>query len=276
MNRFMRATLPLLLAVLAWTSFPCLAAADAAGLPAHDGAYLIAPGDVVRITVYQVPDLTLETRIEDNGTLSYPLLGSLKLGGMSVPEAEQMVENRLRSGGFVTAPNVTVSVLQIRGYLVTVLGHVGKAGRYPLESRNTRLSDMLAIAGGIDKDGSELVILSGTRQGAPFKREFLLRDLGSGKEVDNPLLQSGDLVYVPPAPVFYIYGEVQKPGSFRLEPGMTVMQALATGGGMTAKGTRRGMTLQRRTPDHGIEVLEAKPDELVHPDDVLFIREGLL
>ena len=277
MNKIFRVALAGLLALLLSGSFLAQADADlpSGSDPAGNGAYLIAPSDVVKITVYQVPDLTVEARIEDNGTVSYPLLGTIKLSGLSVAAAEELVSERLKTGGFVTSPSVTVSVLQIRGYLVTVLGHVGKAGRYPLESNKTRLSDMLAIAGGIDKDGSEAVVLSGVRDGKPFRREFLLRDMGAGNDTDDPVLRSGDLVYVPPAPVFYIYGEVQKPGTYRLEPGLTLTQALATGGGLTPKGTRRGMTLHRNT-DHGVQIVEPKEDDTIRPNDVIFLREGLL
>ncbi len=254
-----------------------LAQALAADGPAdaREGFYRIGPGDQIKIAVYQVVDLTLETRVEDNGNVSYPLLGQIRLGGLSVPEAEQLIASRLKAAGYIAVPNVTISVLTIRGYQATVLGYVGKPGRYPLESRNMRLADMIAIAGGITSGGSDTITLTGTRSGTSFRRQYLLRDVASGKESDNPELRAGDLIYVAKAPVFYIYGEVQKPGSFPLEQGMSLMQALATGGGLTPKGTQRGLTVHRHEIGKATQILELNLDDPIQPDDVVYVREGL-
>jgi polysaccharide export outer membrane protein len=199
----------------------------------------------------------------------------VKLSGLTIAEAQALLASRLKAGGYVTAPDVNVGILEFRGYQVTVLGHVGKAGRYPLESRNTRLSDILAIAGGVEKDGSDVVVLSGIRDGKPFRREYLVSDMGSGSNEDDPRLAGGDRIFVPPAPIFYITGEVKNPGSYRLERGMTLSQALAASGGLTNKASRSGPTLKRATPDKKVQVITPGPDDVILPNDVITVKEGL-
>ena len=96
-----------------------------------------------------------------------------------------------------------------------------------------------------------------------------------GDASGNVRLEAGDMIYVNRAPTFFIYGEVQKPGSYRLERGMTVLQALATGGGLTPKGTQRGLTIHRRRADGSMQVIEPKLDDALEINDVLNIRESL-
>jgi polysaccharide export outer membrane protein len=236
----------------------------------------LAPGDQLKITVFQNPDLTLETRVEDNGTISYPLVGAVVVNGLSPAAVERRIEQLLHDGGFILAPHVTVTVLQVRGSQVTVLGQVTKPGRFPLDATDTRITDFIALAGGVAPTGADTVVLTGTRQGKPYRREIDLQALAaSGESEDNVRLQAGDMLFVNRAPTFYIYGEVQKPGVYRLERGMTVMQALATGGGLTPKGTQRGLTIHRRAKDGPAQVVEPKLDDFVTADDVIYVKEGL-
>jgi polysaccharide export outer membrane protein len=253
---------------------PATAAPTAAATDAQE--YLIAPGDLIKVSVFQSPDLTVETQVSENGTISFPLLGAVTVGGSTVSAAEQRIAKMLKDGGFIVAPHVTIAVLQVRGNQVTVLGQVVKPGRFPLDSTNFKLTDMLALAGGISAMGADSVVLSGVRDGKPIRREIDVQNLAAaGDLASNVRLQAGDMLYVNRAPTFYIYGEVQKPGNYRLERGMTVMQALATGGGLTPKGTQRGLTIHRRAADGSIMVIEPKLDDPLLVDDVIYIRESI-
>ncbi len=238
--------------------------------------YLLGPGDVIRVSVFQSPDLLLETRVSENGSISYPLIGNVKVGGLALSEAEAKIAKLLKDGGFVVQPQVSILLLQIRGNQVAVLGQVNRPGRYPLETANTRLSDMLSQAGGIAATGSDVVIFSGVRDGKQIRREI---DIASmflrGDAQDDLALKGGDILYVHRAPVFYIYGEVQRPGVFRVERDMTVMQALASGGGLTQKGTQRGLRIHRRGADGKTQVIEPALDELVQPNDVVYVKESI-
>jgi len=238
--------------------------------------YLLAPGDSIKIQVFQSPDLALETRVSEAGTITYPLIGSVQIGGMSVSKAEALIARLLDEGGFVVKPQVSLLVTQIRGNEVSALGQFNRPGRFPLETTQTHLSDVMAEAGGIAPIGADTVILSGLRDGRPFKREIDITAMYTSKERgEDPLMQAGDVIFVQRAPQVFIYGEVQRPGMFRLERDMTVMQALAEGGGLTPRGTQRGVRVHRRGEDGRIRVIEPKLDDRLQPDDVVYVRESI-
>ena len=238
--------------------------------------YRLGAGDVVRVNVFQNPDLTLETRLTEAGVVSYPLLGQVRLGGLTVTAAEKLIADGLKSGNFVKQPQVTIVVLQVRGNQVSVLGQVNRPGRYPIEVADMRLSDMLATAGGVATGGSDLVVLTGTRNGRPYRLEVDLPTLFAAQGGANDVLvANGDTIWVDRQPLVYIYGEVQRPGPMRLERGMTVMQALATGGGLTARGTQKGIRIHRKAADGKIQVIEPTLDDKVQDGDVVFVRESL-
>ena len=139
-----------------------------------------------------------------------------------------------------------------------------------------RLTDMLATAGGIASSGDDRVIVTGMRGGIYFSREIDLPSLFLGKNpADDIILQGGDSIYVHRAPVFYIYGEAQRPGAYRVERSMTFRQAIAQGGGPTPRGTDREPRVERRKPDGTIETITPAPGDLVQPDDVIRVRESL-
>jgi polysaccharide export outer membrane protein len=238
--------------------------------------YVLGAGDVIRITVFQNPDLTLETRLSETGQVSYPLLGPINVGGMSVAQAEKRIADGLRSGNFVKQPQVSVLVVQVRGNQVSVLGNVNRPGRYPLELADTRLTDILAAAGGVSQGGADIITVVGTRNGKPFRSEIDLPGaFQAAQRTNDVILANGDVIYVDRAPTVFIYGEVQRPGVIRLERGMTVMQALATGGGLTQRGTEKGMRVHRRGPDGKVQVIQPSMDDPVRDGDVVYVRESL-
>lgn len=246
------------------------------------GDYTLAPGDAIRVLVFQNPDLTLDTRVTESGTITYPLIGSVKVGNMPIAQAERSIALALKAGGFVQQPQVNIVLVQVRGNQVSVLGAVNRPGRYPLESFNIRLSDMLANAGGINASagtsggGADQVIIVGVRNGTPFRREI---DVPSMFLNDNPQddieVAAGDVIYVPTAPQYYIYGEAQRPGSFRIKRNMSIQQAVAEAGGPTVRGTERGMKLYRRNAQGELQTIKTRPTDLVQPDDVIFVTESL-
>ena len=256
--------------ILAFLFF-CLLSIGAQTSSADDNNYRLGPGDTVKISVYNNPDLTLETRITESGTISFPLLGEVVLGGMTASSAERKLANELETGGFVKQPQINILVVQYQSKMVSILGNVFKPGRYPLD-RSMNLTEVLAMAGGLTPDGSELI----TVIGKAGKVEYDLRNIvRKGDGTYNVNLGGGEIVYVPRAPLFYIYGEAQRPGSYRIEREMTVMQALAQGGGPTIRGTEKGIQLHRRNASGEVEVLKPKLTDLIMQDDVLYIKESL-
>ncbi len=265
------------LAILAMvTGLTATFGAGSAQAQAQRGDYLLGPGDVIRIQVFQSTDLTVEARISESGVISYPLLGVVKMAGLSPQQAENLISTRLRDGKFLQNPQVTLNVLEFRSQQVSVLGNVNKPGRYPLETTGMRLSEMLSMAGGVTQTGADSVILMTTRDGRPQRIEIDLVDMfTSGDLSRDVVLQSGDTVFVNRAPNYYVYGQVQRPGQYPLDRGMTVAQAIAKGGGLTLRGTDRGVRLHRRFGERNIQVLEPKLDDPVRPDDLIFVRESI-
>ena len=257
-----------------------MAGVDAVAQPSTPTAaaaeYRLGSGDVVRINVYQNPDLAIETRVTEAGLISYPLLGSIKVGGLSVTATEKLIADGLRSGNFVKQPQVTLVVTQVRGNQASVLGMVNRPGRYPIEVADMRLTDLLAMAGGTAVNGSDMVVVTGKRDGKPFRAEVDMPSVfatgGTGKDM---LINNGDSIWVDRQPLVYIYGEVQRPGPMRVERGMTVMQSLATGGGLTQRGTQKGIRIHRKATDGKVQVVEPMLDDKVQDGDVVYVRESL-
>ena len=246
-------------------------------IPAAGAAeYRLGAGDTLRITVYQNQDLTLETRVSESGVISFPLLGTVRIGGLSISQAEKLIADGLKNGNFVKQPQVTIVVLQVRGNQASVLGQVNRPGRYPLEVADMRLTDLLANAGGVASTGAETLVLSGTRNGQPYRVEIDLPSVfAPGGRAQDIIVQNGDVLWVDRAPMAYIYGEVQRPGPMRLERGMTLMQSLATGGGLTLRGTEKGIRVHRKGPDGKVQVIQPAMDELLKDGDVVYVKESL-
>ena len=153
---------------------------------------------------------------------------------------------------------------------------VARPGRYPLDDTSSNLTDILALAGGVTPAGDDYVTVMVTRNGKTARLEINVPTMyRTGDLSRNLQLENGDTIFVQRAPVFYIYGEVQRAGSYRLEQAMTVMQALSVGGGVTPRGTDRGLKIRRRKPDGTFQAIDAHLTDPVQPDDVIYVRESL-
>jgi polysaccharide biosynthesis/export protein len=200
----------------------------------------------------------------------------VRIGGMTLSGAEQAIAKALDEGNFIKEPQVSILALQIRSSQVSVLGLVNRAGRFPLETFNTRVSEMIALAGGIMPTGADLAVVIGEREGKPYRKEIDIPALFLYNRPDEDVIVApGDMIYIHRAPVFYVYGEVQRPGAYRVERDMTVRQALAQGGGITQRGTERSVRVHRRDAGKQLQVINPRLDELIRPDDVLHVGESL-
>ena len=242
-------------------------AAGAADLP-------LGAGDVVKVSVYGSPDLALETRVSEAGNISFPLVGQVAVGGLSTAAAEKKIASLLEGGGYVKKPQVNIIVTAVQSQTVSVLGQVNRPGRYPIEGRRS-LMDMLAMAGGIASEGGDKVSLIRTRNGQSTRDEIdVVQMMRAGRPGDEVLVAGSDIVFVERAPKFYIYGEVQRPGAFRLERAMTVTQALSAGGGLSLRGTERGLVIKRRDAQGQLRTIQARSDDLIQVDDVVYVKES--
>ena len=271
----------LLAAAWALTGLPgaALAQTSQAAPAASDSQrdYVLGPGDVLRISVFQSPDLSLEARVSEGGSISYPLLGAIKLGGLSLPQAERAIADGLRNGQFLRQPQVGILVVQVRSHQASVLGLVNRPGRYPIEVTGMRTTELVALAGGIAPNGSDVLSLSGIRNGKPMRVQIDLPSLfaTAGNAANDPVVLNGDVVFVDRMPLVYVYGEVQRPGPLRLERGMTVLQGLAASGGLTQRGTEKGIRVHRQAESGKVQVLQPVMDDTLRDGDVLYVRESL-
>ena len=246
----------------------------ASGTSVYADDVQLGPGDMLKISVYGNPDLAVETRVNDVGIISYPLVGEIEVGGLSPNAAEKKIAGLLESGGFIRKPHVNLIVTMMQSQQLSVLGQVNKPGRFPIDGKRS-LTDVLAMAGGLNADAADKVTLIRTRDGKTSKDSIdLLAIVRSTDAANNPQLFPGDVIYVERAPRFYIYGEVQRPGSYRLENDMNVLQALSVGGGLSNRGTERGVRVKRRDTNGVLQILDVKQGDMVQIDDVIYVKES--
>lgn len=158
---------------------------------------------------------------------------------------------------------------------VSVLGQVNRPGKYSIVSGVRNVVDFISLAGGISSSGADKVIVMTQRDGKKEKHEVDLDLLFQGStHVGTIELAAGDTIYVPRFPVFYIYGEVQRAGAYRLERNMIVSQALSLGGGLNQRGSERRVKI-KRTVDGKTQELDVKGADLVQANDVIYVNESL-
>ncbi|MBB3119601.1 polysaccharide export protein EpsE [Pseudoduganella violacea] len=234
----------------------------------------LGPGDVLKISVYGSPDLGLETKVTESGQITFPLLGQVDVGGLSVAAAEKKIGGLLEGGGYIRKAQVNILVTALQSAQISVLGQVNRPGRYPLDGKRS-IMEMLALAGGLGAEGGDSVTLIRKRNGATTKESVDIVEMVRNGDLNRDLeLGANDVIYVERAPRFYIYGEVQRPGAFRLERAMTVLQALSVGGGLTPRGTERGMRIKRRDASGKLQIIDAKHDDVLQMDDVVYVKES--
>lgn len=241
---------------------------------ASAAALVLGPGDVVRASVYGSPDLAIETRISENGMMTFPLLGEVQVGGLTTQQAEQKIGGLLQKNGYLKIAQVNLLVTTLASQQVSVLGQVNRPGRYPVDGPR-KVLDMLAVAGGVGPDGGDMVGLVRNRNGVATRETIDVLDIVRKGELDRDYeVSGGDVIFVERAPRAYIMGEVQRPGPLRVERAMTVRQAIAAGGGLTPRGTQRGVHVTRRDASGASRTSEAKLEDAVQPDDVITVRES--
>jgi polysaccharide export outer membrane protein len=236
---------------------------------------ILGPGDTVRVVVLENPELTTEARLSVQGTVALPLIGEVSVGNRSTADAANIISDSYRKGRYLRDPHVSVSLIETRSQRVLVLGHVIKPGQYPLDGSSDRLTDILALAGGRAENGSDTVVIT-RRDGEPHRIEVdvarMYRDGDLSRDIK---LQTGDVVFVPEAPVFYVYGAVQRAGVYRLEPSTTVRAALSVGGGLTPRASQRSIRIHRKMPDGSTRELSARLADQIEANDVIYVKERL-
>jgi polysaccharide export outer membrane protein len=241
-----------------------------------NGLIQLGPGDSVRVEVFGQPDMTTTVAIGPDGKVSLPLVGAVEVGGLSQANAGTRIEQSLKTGGFFNDPHVTVALLQSRSQRISVLGQVHTPGRYTIDTRMS-LFDVLAQAGGVSDDGADFVyVLRPDGQGGVHRTTVRLSGLTDTNDtVVIERLQGGDTLFVPHAERFYITGEVNAGAMYRLEPGMTVLEAVARAGGITQRGSQYRIEIKRPAKDGSYLSFHAKLSDRILPDDVIRVKESI-
>lgn len=233
--------------------------------------YKLGDNDEVEVTFYgpgQQQNQVVRTRIKEDGTITLPFLGAVQARDRTARELAQQINNGLRSGGYFNNPSVNVDVTQYVSNIVTVSGQVGTPGIYPLD-RPLTVGMAIARAGGGRPDGADYVILH--RRNDPTEHQIPFAKL-NGEWSTALVVEAGDTLYVPVAPVVFVYGQVNAPGSLVIRSGMTLRQVLARAGGPTLGGSQKNITIYRGDK----EVKKAKLDSQVEPNDTIYIHERFL
>jgi polysaccharide export outer membrane protein len=258
----------------------------------------IGSGDVLRITVLGQPDLSAEVGVNDKGSVAVALIGDVPVAGLTPSAAAMKIADLLRSGGYVLKPEVSVDAVQVRSQMVSVLGEVRLPGRYPIPGHLSVL-ELLATAGGLTEQADQTVTLlrlvdpsaaaaSAAGTAVPVSADAVppgggeripirLGDAsvgGASRTALDAELRTGDVVYVERKKLFYIHGEVNRPGAYPMEPGMTVMRAIALGGGANLRASLGRVDIHR-TVDGADKPFRAGIAEPVRAGDTVFVNESL-
>ena len=238
----------------------------------------IAVRDQLTITVFGVDGLSGKFAVGSDGTINYPHLGSLRVAGLIPRELEGDLTQKLKDGGFLLNPQVTVDLVQTQTKKVIVTGAVRTPGQLPFAGQLT-LFEALALAGSTTPEAGNLVLVvragaaapegEGARPSGEGVLEISLSDLESGRLADhNVSLNDGDHIVVPRAQQVFISGQVRSPGGYPVPSGSTVLQALTLAGGLTDRGTNRGIRIIRDKK----EIKDVKLDTVVKPGDTIVVK----
>ena len=256
--------------------------------PQLGAAYMIGTTDVLGIKVFGEDALSNNYTVDSDGSITFPLLGRVQVAGKSTRQIEELI-TKLLDGDYIKRPQVSVEIAQFRSRSIFVIGEVRNPGRYQIQGPQTLL-EVIAHAGSTTPAASNTIIVQRYKEGIAASvttpampgdaasievLRVSLEDLREGRLNANILLQDSDTIIVPPADRYYVSGYVKQPGSFVLRPGMTVRQAIAEAGGLSERGSTRGIKISRKVDGKEVEI-DAAMSDLVRPNDTIRVRQRLI
>jgi len=243
---------------------------------ATDTGYQIGPGDVLKITVYDHPDLTTVARVDDLGGISFPLAGQIVIGGQTAAAAAQTITASL-NGGYIVNPQVSVFIEEFRSKKVVIIGEVVRPGLYELSGPTTIL-ELVSKAGGLTKGAGRSVTVHRSQQSANSREASFTVNLDewleSGRGAGDLTLMDGDKVTVAKAGVVYVTGQVNRPAAYIIEPDMTVIKAVTMAGGFTPLASQGRIKIIRKIDGSEQVIEKVSLHEKVAAEDVMVIPES--
>ena len=253
----------------------CLGLALACCGPAPAQDYLLGGGDVVTISVYEQPDMQTTVRISGDGMISLPLLGQVSAENLSVKQLEEKIEGLL-ADGYIVDPQVHVFVEEFRSRKVTILGEVASPGVYEIQGQ-TSILELISKANGLTQDAAYQAIIQ-HQDRDQSKEPVTVVDLSllmrEGQSSENINITDGDHVFIPKKEVFYVSGQVKKPGVYNFEKDLTVIKALTMAGGPTDKAAPDRTRIIRTKDGTEILIKGVRMDMRIVPNDVLMVPES--
>lgn len=233
---------------------------------------VLTPQDSVSIKVVNQPDMDTTTRVETDGTISFPYVGRIRAAGLSEDQVAHAIERQLASRQIVTDPHVLVEVTTF-GTQASVQGQVGVPGVYTLD-RPTNLTQLLSRAGGL-RDAALGGTLTVRRAGGAIQK-FDSKDVQAGRGPGASLrIANNDEVFVDLAPFYYIYGYVGKTGEYPLLRPITVQQAISIGGGLAVLGSEWRIKIKRKSGNGQTYEVPASLDDQVEAGDTIVVSERI-
>lgn len=248
---------------------PQTAAPSAVALVAPEPAslaYVLGRDDSIEVGLLGRSDFGGRARVQADGTIQLPFIGKVAAAEKTTSELSDTIRKALQAGGFFADPVVTIEVVGYASRYVTVLGSVVSPGLVPI-NRPYRLSEILARVGGVRDGAAEYLMV---RSDTGVEKQYVVKDLATGGNDEDPYVSPGDKIYAPAGEIFYIYGQVNAPGAFVLQNGMTVRMALAKASGLSESGSDKKIDVNR-----GGKKVKVKLEDKVQSGDVMVVGERL-
>ena len=247
--------------------FMCLAT------PAIAEEYLVGPGDVIRITVYDNDDLTTRVMVNGDGKIVMPLLGPVKVSELSIPNITSKI-TKLLADGYIISPQVNVFIEEYRSKKVVILGKVQNPGLFELSGSITLL-ELISKAGGLAKDaGDTATIKRDVAAGSDVILVDLIALIEKGDLSRNVQILDGDTVNISKAGMCYVTGEVKNPGTYPCGEGTTILKIIALSGGFTGKASKSSVRIVRVINNEKNIIKDVPLDTKLKQDDVIVVPES--
>ena len=240
--------------------------------------YVVGPGDVLNITVYDNPDITTTVRVSGDGLITLPLLNQVEVSGLTISQVTEKISTLL-SDGYIVNPQVNVFVTEYRSKKAVILGQVVSPGLYELRGHTTLL-ELISKAGGLSKEaGGQAIIKRHNKVDDGSKTEDVIAidmkeliELGDMSQ--NIPIVDGDSIFITKAGVFYVNGKVNRPGSYKHEENLTLIKAISIAGGFSDEAAKNSVSIIRKIKGHKTVLEKGSMDEQILPDDVIVVPES--
>ncbi|MCG6962842.1 MAG: polysaccharide export protein [Acidobacteria bacterium] len=243
-------------------------------------AYHVGRGDVLKVVSYQHDEISGQFPVDEDGNITFPLLDKVHVAGLTTTEIASKLVAALEKDYYVDV-QVQVDVSQYQSQAVTIVGEVQRPGTFYLKGPTT-LNQLLAEVGGFKSSAGPKVELrrSEVENGASVQKvyTFTTENLAAGKDNDF-LLKAGDIIAVEAKQLYFITGEVARPGQYQLEHGMTLVQAITQAGGLGKFASQsvevhRESAGEKKILDYDLSRIRRgkDPDPQIQPSDVIIIK----